>query len=149
MYMEKLAEFAARKYVQILFLIIGVFVPGLLTIAIFNRELFLSIDLLRLILLSAAIGTPSMVTLFGVMFFSLPGILIADETEVALTYACSKNIVAFSTSIAIKIAYRGLSLLQFVLIIITCMAILVFGWFVIERKGVKKALSEKNADGIS
>lgn len=54
---------------------IGVFVPGMLTIFLFNRTIFMKIDIIKLILLSISIGVPS----FG--WWTVTGCILSEHRD--------------------------------------------------------------------
>ncbi|WP_286080639.1 hypothetical protein [Parablautia intestinalis] len=141
--MGKLIDLAGKKFATVVFLTIGTGVPGILTIAIFNRVLFCEIDTVKLILLSFAIGIPTVAVLFEVMINSLPGINMLGETETALNFACLENIIIFSVALLIKIFIKGLSLNHFVIILLGIEVLAIFYWFLFQKNIVKKGIYSK------
>lgn len=141
--MENFAKIISSHFANVILIIAGTIVPGVLTLAIYNRSLFLEMDIFRLIVLSFAIGTPTAISLFFMMIFSLPLICQEEETEASLSLALSENIVIFSGALIFKIFIINLSLKCFVSIIVIEFIIAMFMWFSVGKKGVEKAITKR------
>lgn len=56
---EKLIEYLTNKITKVIMVFIGIVVPGILTLFIFKRSIFIEIDIFKQLLLSFAIGIPT------------------------------------------------------------------------------------------
>lgn len=60
---EKIIEYSKNKVGIIIVVLAGIFVPGILTIFLFWRQLFIELELIKLILLAISISFPSFLVL--------------------------------------------------------------------------------------
>lgn len=114
--MEHLKDILAKHYVTVLLMTIGTLVPGTLTLAIFNRDLFLEIEFIKYLFLCVAMSMPTAIILFVSLDIQIMN--LQDETETALNYSFAINVAVFMLPLFIKIMNRGLSLKCFVCILI-------------------------------
>lgn len=133
--MEKLFDFIGKNFVTWIIAFFGIFAPGLLTIGIFNRDLFIQLDFLKLFCLSGAICLPTTAFLFvcmRIMFTEERTVFEMEEGYIAGAMAI--NLFVFSIGLLCKVMYRNLSLRGFVSIICAiCIIILIVS--IIEGKG--------------
>ena len=117
--MEKLFDFIGKNFVTWLIALFGVFAPGLLTIGIFNRDLFVQLDFLKLISLAGAICLPTtgfLVICTGLILGMEKSIFELHEGYIA--GAMCLNSFVFCVALLCKVFYRDMSLKNFVLIIL-------------------------------
>ena len=114
--MEHLKDTLAKHYVTVLLMIIGTLVPGTLTLAIFNRDLFLELEFIKYLFLCVAMSMPTAIILF--ISLNIQIMDLKDETETALNYSFAVNVAVFILPLLIKVMNRGLSLRCFVGILI-------------------------------
>nr|DAM76383.1 MAG TPA: hypothetical protein [Caudoviricetes sp.] len=92
---------------------IGVFVPGMLTIFLFNRTIFMKIDIIKLILLSISIGVPS----FG--WWTVTGCILSEHRDGNFysewQTACLFNFGTFALMLFIKSIYRNMTSTMFII----------------------------------
>ena len=85
---------------------LGLMAPGVLTIFLFNREFFISLELLKLLLLSFSICMPTFCFAMGTLF-------LFDETEMSIFVECCVgcvfNCIIFSIMLSVKIFYRSMN----------------------------------------
>lgn len=120
--MDKLAEFLTKNLSLSILSILGIMSPGILTIGIFNRDLFIVLDCTKLVLLSTSISMPTASTIF------LLNQILAIKNEnrnikVEMAVALTENILIFGIGIIAKIFYRDMQLSAFTLLI--CFLLLV------------------------
>lgn len=138
--MEKLVDFITENLSVCITAIFGTITPGILTIGIFNRELFLQLDFLKLIVLAGSISSPSLAFLFGVSMFALIDVnnTKPDIVRECLMLALVINIFIFSIAILIKIFIRDITLEKYTCILIfSCLIYLILSSF-ITSGGKKK-----------
>lgn len=118
--MEKLVDFITENLTVFIMAIFGTITPGILTIGIFDRDLLLQLDFLKLIVLAGSISIPSLAFLFGISLFSL-----IDERNTrpdiireSLMLALVINIFIFSIAILIKIFINNITLEKYTCILI-------------------------------
>lgn len=137
--MEKLVDFITANLIVCIMAIFGTITPGVLTIGIFNRELFLQLDFLKLIVLAGSISIPTLAFLYGASMFALmnEGETIFDIGGRYLILALVINMIIFSIAILIKIFYRDTTLEKYTYILISsCVGYLLLLYFI--RGGGKK-----------
>lgn len=96
----------------------GAMLPGMLTIAIFNRTLFFELDVIKLVLLSTAISTTGAMGLFIITFLMFAEREDSNNNEAALIFSFGGNIVIFSIAILSKVFFRSMELKYFVEILL-------------------------------
>lgn len=117
--MEKFVEYITENITPFIIGVLGLFVPGILTIFVFNRDFFIEIDILKLIALSIAISAPSYA------FWVFIGCLINkegtifDEWQPAFVF----NLITFAIMLFIKIIWRNMTSTCFVIGIV-CICVL-------------------------
>lgn len=114
--MDKLTEFLTKNMSLTILSILGILSPGILTVGIFNRELFIALDCIKLVLLSTSISMPTASAIFllnQIWAHKIEDINIKVEMAVALT----ENILIFGMGIIVKIFYRDMKLSIFTLLI--------------------------------
>lgn len=109
--MEKFVEYITDNIAPFILGILGLFVPGILTVFIFNIEFFVEIDIVKLIALSISISAPSFA------FWIFIGCLIDKEGDVFTEWqpAFVFNLITFAIMLFIKIVYRNMTSTQFVI----------------------------------
>lgn len=115
--------------------LIGGLAPGVLTIGIFDRNLFLEMDILKLVLLSGSICIPS----FGAIYIAFISTFEKNKTvyDVGgryLALAWAMNAVVFGVVLFAKIMDRSLSLKCFCI----GLAFMVLICMIISRKLAKE-----------
>ena len=96
---EKIIEYSKNKVGIIIVVLAGIFVPGILTIFLFWRQLFIELELIKLILLAISISFPSFLVL---LMFTL----IEHTGEQSYNYileGLGLNILIFGIAIFTKI----------------------------------------------
>ena len=114
--MDKLTEFLTKNMSLTILSILGILSPGILTVGIFNRELFIALDCIKLVLLSTSISMPTASAIFllnQIWAHKIEDINIKVEMAVALT----ENILIFGMGIIVKIFYRDMKVSIFTLLI--------------------------------
>lgn len=125
--MEKVFEFIQKNLVIFTLLIIGCFAPGYLTIGIFNRELFVEMDTIKLFSLACAICAPTIALYFGIICMTL---FVKDDWNTVygkvLAMSLVLNYFTYLFPILMKLSNREMTLLSFVGVLILWFAIFVF-----------------------
>lgn len=117
--MEKIFDFLTNNLVAFSAAIIGGLAPGVLTIAIFNKDFFVQIDFVKIILLACSICVPSLAIIFTSLILSFE----KDKTafEVAgqyITMALAMNAIIFDIAILSKIVKRSMDLKEYTSIVV-------------------------------
>ena len=132
--MEKFFDFIVKNFITWLIALVGIFSPGLLTIGIFNRDLFIQLDFLKLIFLAGAICLPTTGFLF-ICTFLIWGDhkSIFDLHNGYIALAMTLNWFVFCIALLCKVFYRNMSLIVFVSIILGICAFLFILSLLIHR----------------
>lgn len=116
--MERMIEFILNNVAVVVVAILGFSFPGVLTIFLFNRELFLQLDILKLMILAASISTPS---LGGVLAAIVWKETTSEPLQVQIGIAFTINMIIFSFMLALKIVWRSMNSTYFAIgIILMC-----------------------------
>ncbi|EXG86206.1 hypothetical protein K413DRAFT_3030 [Clostridium sp. ASBs410] len=139
---EKLIDFVTGNLIACIMVILGLITPGVLTIGIFNKELFLQLEFLKLIILAGSISVPTAVFFHTTLMFALgnEGETIFDIGGNYVVAALIINMIVFSVALLIKVFYRDTTLEEFILILMFfCIISSILMYFEKrDRKNVKK-----------
>lgn len=111
--MEKIAEYITNNIMPFLIGVVGLLVPGLLTIFIFNRALFVELDVTKMALLAISISTPSF------CFWMAIGCSLGERgersvyTEWGPAFVC--NLITFSIMLFLKIIFPKMTSVFFII----------------------------------
>lgn len=143
--MDNFIKFLSKNLSSFIFLTIGTMLPGMLTLAIFNRNLFLELDLLKLILLSCAVTCPTFCSIISVILSTLPNLLLELETKTAISYAAASNNFIFTVALIIKIFFRSMELTVFCVILAFALIIVMIIWF-LSKRVIKESIEKEKRD---
>lgn len=115
--MDKIAEYIKENLGVFAATCFGMFAPGALTIAVFRLELYLELDILKLLYLSAVISAPSFLILF-MLTTTVEELKDYYDVSAAICVASIFNLFFFCVPLLIKMIVPSLTKSQFVLIII-------------------------------
>lgn len=127
--------------------LIGGLAPGVLTIGIFDRNLFLEMDIFKLVLLSGSICIPS----FGAIYIAFISAFEKDKTvyEVGgryLALSWAMNAVVFGAVLFAKVMDRSLSLKGFCMGLVSMVLVCMLASRKLAKEEQKKAIKEKQRD---
>ncbi|MCI8661407.1 MAG: hypothetical protein HFG54_14385 [Lachnospiraceae bacterium] len=123
--MEKLVEFFKDNILSVIIVVLGILIPGVSTVFLFNRELFINLDVIKLLILSACITTNSFVTIMFVVVLKSP---FDYPKYVQMQIALMVNILIFLVMLLIKVFWRNLSIEQFIIGIILLFGVFSFSY---------------------
>lgn len=112
--MEELSKYFTKNILSCIFSVACLVTPGILTVGIFNRALFLELDIIKLILLSCAIGIPTLA--YFIVMFTLR--MKNEDGPSYIIMGFMANMIVFSIALIIKIFIRDLTLRGFVIALI-------------------------------
>ncbi|MCI8577951.1 MAG: hypothetical protein HFG64_10680 [Lachnospiraceae bacterium] len=134
--MDKLVEFLINNILVTIIGIVGVVFPGVLTIFLFNRELFINLDTIKLLILSVSITINSFVAImFEIILIDPFGYPKSTQMSLALIV----NILIFLVMLSVKLFWRDLSTELFVAGIIILFGLFSFVYWVTIKKDNKKS----------
>ena len=141
---DRIFSFFENNLVVCVTALMGGLAPGVLTIGIFDRNLFLEMDILKLVLLSGSICIPS----FGAIYIAFISAFEKNKTvyEVGgryLALAWSMNAVVFGVVLFAKVMDRSLSLKCFCKGLAFMVLICMFASRKLAKEEQKKATIEK------
>lgn len=139
--MDKLVEFLTSKIGYVLVAILGFFVPGNVSIFIWNTKLYLDIDFIKLIMLSFGIPCISYVAVFIVemAIVDFNDKLKGKETKLdnIVIIAVAMNVILFAIGIFCKIINTNYTVQQYVfymfLIFLSAIIILLIASFIWKK----------------
>ncbi len=144
---DKIFSFFTNHLVACFTAVIGGIAPGILTIGIFDKNLFIQMDVVKLLLLSSSICLPSFAMIFVAIIAVLEkGKTVYDVGKNYLALALALNAVVFDFALFAKIINRSLSLTKYCLIIVGMTVFSIIVSFFIAKDEKKKEIETKKKE---